>query len=174
MNLCKKDKIKHWSLNDSVYFRHLPYFLDFCIIMVLASLNVVDGMYLEDQKKFSDPVKISLYSIALKKIRTDYPSTYMFLLKLKERSQVFLILCVFIYVGTCLPQLQVSIMSWIFFICIVLIVAMIGKIDNKSGTLNNIVYLSTAFKGYTTIIIILEVLFISIFGSMPSKTNSYD
>jgi hypothetical protein len=36
------------------------------------------------------------------------------------------------------------------------------------------VYLSTAFKGYTTIIIILEVLFISIFGSMPSKTNSYD
>ena len=164
-------------MDTPVYFRHWPYFADFCIIMILASLNTIDQMYLEDHNKAGDGVTKadkSLYNKALKSIRRDYPGTYMFCLKFKERSQIFIVLLLFIYIFWSLYELQVSVISWIFFTLLLLIFALIGKCDNKPSTLSCIVVLSTLFKYYTAVMIIAEVIFVTIFGSKEDKNNSYN
>lgn len=45
MNLFKEGKVRHWTEAMPVYFRHVPYPVDFFVLILTALLNVINTMY---------------------------------------------------------------------------------------------------------------------------------
>lgn len=135
---------------------------------MLASLNLIDQMYLEDHDDGGKMTKE-----CQRRVADDYPKITIFLIKLQERSQVFLIVILFLFVGYSLVNLQVCLISWLFFILLVLIFSNIGRLDNKDSTLHSIVILSKLFKFLACFIIVAEVIFVTLFGAKKND-STYD
>lgn len=97
-----------WEETDSVYFRHTPYPYDWVFLILMASLNKINRMYVVD-----DP-EHNLSQRSYNFIRENYSTQVYNTIRIKNRIEsvmIFIILGLqFYFIG----KAQATLLNWVF------------------------------------------------------------
>lgn len=159
-----------WQVGDSIYFRHTPYPVDWVFLILMASLNKVNRMFVVDDPEHNLSVRSYNY------IRENYSTQVYNTIRIKNRIEsvmIFIILALqFFFIG----KAQCTLINWVFWCLNLLALRQIA--EDKRGVQAAIQgrYIANALRTYSVVILLLEITFVCTIGvnEDPKHARSYD
>lgn len=168
MNLFKENKVRLWTETVPVYFRHVPYPVDFFVLCLTALLNIINTMYHGEEGE-------KMMQECDKYLRENYFWWYSAVKKVKIAIDSMLTIITVILILYLVARMPTNLISWLFFTLNCINLTIIAKSDNKVSTLRGIVATSTACKVYAVLVLLIEIIFTVCFGGVNCPyPNSWD
>jgi hypothetical protein len=97
-----------WKPGDSIYFRHTPYLVDWVFLVLMASLNNINRMYVEYD------VEHELSKKSYSFIRDQYATHVYNVIRLKNRLESYMICFILAIMFYFIGRAQCTLLNWAF------------------------------------------------------------
>lgn len=160
--MCAKNpNFPQWKEGSSIYFQHLPQAFDWIMVILMAQLNVLNKMFVDEDK--SAELEVACHDI----IRKRYPSQVLFGRRLRNWANRWLLwISLFVMVAS-LSKAQTNLITWVFFILNVSLMSLVARGGLDLHTLKRTWQCAAIIKYYSVSIILIDVAFICFIGENP-------
>lgn len=107
-NVYQEKHMPTWQPGDSVYFRHTPYLVDLVFLVLMASLNSINRMYVDDDAKH----QLSRKSYNF--IREQYAGHVYLAIRLKNQLESYMIGVILVVMFYFIGKQQCTLINWAF------------------------------------------------------------
>ena len=159
-----------WKEGESIYFRHTPYPVDWIFLILMASLNNINRMYVYDDHDNS------LTQKSRKFIQENYSSQIYNYMRIKNQIQSVLVFLILILQFYFIGKAQCTLINWVFWCLNLLALRLIAEDKRTEKAAKQGLNVANALRSYSVLILLLEIVFVCTVGvnEDTSSPHSYD